>query len=78
MGQVHWSVAVSSDLDQALRRFLTERGDMAESEFSRFVEEAVQARLFELTVEQIKERNRLVSQDEIMAAIDEALGSQSE
>jgi len=76
MGQVRWSVTVSEELDQALRRYLGEAG-AEQIELSGFVEEAVQARLFELTVEKIKARNQSVSQDEIMAAIDEALGGHS-
>ena len=40
---------------------------------SGFVGEAVQARLFELTVEDAKERNGRYPQSEILAAIEEAL-----
>ncbi|MCB1860036.1 MAG: hypothetical protein KDI63_17330 [Gammaproteobacteria bacterium] len=36
------------------------------------VEEAVQSRLFELTAERIKERNRPYNQNEILKAIDRA------
>ena len=39
------------------------------------MEEAVQARLFELTVQDVKQRNRECSQDEILEAIDEALAN---
>lgn len=39
------------------------------------MEEAVQARLFELTVEGVKKRNRSYSQKEILEAIEEALGT---
>ena len=35
--------------------------------------QSVQARLFELTVEDVKQRNRAYSQDEVLDAIDEAL-----
>ena len=42
-------------------------------DLSQFVEEAVQARLFELTVQDVKQRNRDYSQDEILYAIDKAL-----
>jgi hypothetical protein len=42
-------------------------------DLSRFVDDAVLARLFELTVEDVKERNRAQSQDEILEAIEEAL-----
>ena len=49
----------------------TKKGDI-----SRFVEEAVQSRLFELTVESVKERNRPHDQNEILEAIDEALAGE--
>lgn len=42
-------------------------------DLSRFVDEAVVARLFELAVDGVKERNRTHPQDEILAAIEEAL-----
>ena len=37
---------------------------------------SVQARLFELTVQDLKQRNREYSQDEILQAIDDALASE--
>ena len=48
--------------------------DLARHSFKEhFVGEAVQARLFELTVEDAKERNGRYPQSEILAAIEEAL-----
>ena len=47
----------------------------AKGYLSEFVEEAAQARLFELTVPDVKQRNREYSQDEILDAIDEALAN---
>lgn len=44
-----------------------------EGDLSRFVDDAVQARLFELTVQGVKDRNRPFSQTEILDAIDEAM-----
>lgn len=72
MSTVRWSIVVSEDTDRALRSFLARRG-MRKGDISHFVEEAVQARLFELTVQQVKDRNREYSQDEILSVIDEAL-----
>ncbi len=43
-------------------------------DLSRFVDEAVQTRLFELIVRDAKKHNRQFSQEEIMGAIEEALG----
>lgn len=72
MSNVRWSIVVRDEVDKALRTYLgrcgTKKGDL-----SQFVEEAVQARLFELTVQDVKQRNRDYSQDEILDAIDEAL-----
>ena len=42
-------------------------------DLSRFVNNAVLTRLFELTVEDAKERNRAQSQCEMLEAIEEAL-----
>jgi len=46
---------------------------MKKGDISQFVEEAVQARLFQLTVEGTKRRNQQHSQDEMLEAINEAL-----
>lgn len=72
MSSVRWSIVVRDDVDKALRAYLGERGTK-KGDLSLFVEEAVQARLFELTVQNVKQRNREYSQDEILEAIDEAL-----
>ena len=72
MSTVRWSIVVSEETDRALRSFLARRG-MRKGDISNFVEEAVQARLFELTVQQAKDRNRDYPEDEILSAIEEAL-----
>lgn len=74
MSNVRWSIVVRDDVDKALRAYLGRRGTK-KGDLSQFVEEAVQARLFELTVQDVKQRNREYSQDEILAAIDEALAN---
>jgi len=75
MSNVRWSIVVRDEVDRALRSYLARRGTK-KGDLSRFVEEAVQARLFELTVEDVKARNQAYSQDEILEAIDEALASE--
>jgi len=55
-----------------LRSFLAQRGTK-KGDISRFVEEAIQSRLFELTVECVKAHNRPQDQNEILETIDEAL-----
>jgi hypothetical protein len=72
MSNVRWSIVVPEETDRALRTFLAERGTK-KGDISRFVEEAVQAHLFELTVESVKERNRPLDQNEILEAIEDAL-----
>ncbi len=74
MSNVRWSVVVSEETDRALRSWLGATG-VRKGGLSRFVGEAVQARLFELTVEDAKERNGVYSQSEILAAIEEALAA---
>ena len=75
MSNVRWSIVVPEETDRALRSFLARRGTK-KGDISRFVEEAVQSRLFELTVESVKERNRPLDQNEIVEAIDEALAGE--
>ena len=72
MGNVRWSVVVPKETDRALRSFLARKGGK-KGDISRFIDEAVQARLFELTVTSLKRRNRTYSQKEILATIEDAL-----
>lgn len=72
MSNIRWSVVVPEDTDRALRSYLARTGGK-KGDLSRFVDDAVLARLFELTVKDVKERNRAQSQDEILEAIEEAL-----
>jgi hypothetical protein len=74
MSNVRWSIVVRDDVDKLLRAYLGQRGTK-KGDLSQFVEEAVQARLFELTLQDVKQRNRECSQDEILEAIDEALAN---
>jgi hypothetical protein len=67
-----WTLVISDETDKALRRYLAQRG-AKKGALSNFVEEAVQQRLFELIVQDLKDRNTAFSQEEIMSAIDEAL-----
>ena len=72
MSNIRWSVMVPEDTDRALRSYLA-RNDGKTGDLSRFVDNALLARFYDLTVEDVKERNRAHSQSEILEAIEEAL-----
>ena len=72
MSNIRWSIVVPEDTDRALRSYLGRNGGK-KGDLSRFVDDAVLARLFELTVEDVKKRNRVQSKVEILEAIEEAL-----
>ena len=72
MSNIRWSIVVPEDTDRALRSYLARTGGR-KGDISRFVDNAVLTRLFELTVEDVKERNRAQSQKEIIEAIEDAL-----
>jgi len=72
MSNIRWSIVVPEDTDRALRSYLGRTGGK-KGDLSRFVDNAVLARLFELTVEDVKVRNSAQSQDEILEAIEAAL-----
>ena len=74
MSNIRWSVVVPESTDRALRTHLARKGGK-KGDISRFIDEAVQARLFDLTVENVKKRNRAHSQKEILEAIEEAAGA---
>ena len=73
--QAGWNLVVSRDTDKSLRQFLAEEGRARKGELSRFVEEAVCARIFETAVAKAKAKakNRGRSLKEIQYAVDEAL-----
>jgi Ribbon-helix-helix domain len=68
-----WNLVVSQNTDHALRQFLASQGRGRKGELSRFVEDAVRARILELEAEQAKAENSGLSPALIEDAIDEAL-----
>jgi hypothetical protein len=68
-----WNVAVSDETDQALRLFLASRGGGRKGDLSRFIEEAVQAHILELSAEEAKAANASIAEQDIDAMVDEAL-----
>jgi hypothetical protein len=73
MNTIRWNVAVSADTDQSLRMFLASQGGGRKGDLSRFIEEAVQAHILELTAEQAKLANAELSEPELSAMVDEAV-----
>lgn len=68
-----WSLVVSTATDRALRQFLAGQGGGRKGDLSRFVEEAVQARILDLSVRQAKTQNAGQDEDAIRDAVEEAL-----
>ena len=66
-----WSITVSSETDKAVRTYIAQTGGK-KGDLSLFIEKAVQKRLFELTVDNIKIRNSEFPQQEILSTIAEA------
>ena len=67
-----WSLSVSQDTDASLREYLGVQG-MKKGDLSRFVEEAVRWRMFDNTVQTIKQRNADQDPAALQALIDQAL-----
>lgn len=73
MEMTRWNVAVSATTDQDLRMFLVSQGRGRKGDLSRFIEEAVQAHILELTAEQAKAANINVNETELASMVNEAL-----
>lgn len=71
--KTRWSLVVSEDIDRALRTYLAQHG-LKKGDLSRFVEEAVKDRLFDLAVTEVKDRNARYDGTAILETIEEALG----
>ena len=69
---IRWTLVVSKETDVALRTHLARRG-MRKGDLSKFVEDAVQWRVLQDTVAEVKARNANTPPEEIEAAIEEAL-----
>jgi hypothetical protein len=73
MPATRWNLVVSTTTDVTLRQFLANQGGGRKGDLSRFVEEAVQARILELSSKQAKAENSNVKSETINGAIDAAL-----
>lgn len=69
---MRWNIKVSEETDRRLRVYMSEEGLEGES-LSRFVEEAVEEKLFGLTVQRVKERNAGYPSEEVEGAVAETV-----
>jgi len=69
---VRWSLKVSKDTDLSLRTFLGSQG-AKKGDLSKFVEDAVNRRVLQCTVQDIWQRNAETDPDEIQRIVDEAV-----
>lgn len=76
MNSMRWNIVVSSNTDRSVRMHLAGEGRGRKGGLSRFVEEAVRARIFDLTAERVKAANAGVSEEDLSAIVAEALGWQ--
>jgi hypothetical protein len=73
MRSIRWNVAVSADTDQSVRMYLAAQGGGRKGDLSRFIEDAVRARILELTAEQAKAANADVSEADLATIVSEAI-----
>ena len=65
------TVTVTRETDLALRAYLGAQG-MRKGDLSKFIEDSVRWRMFDRTVQAVKERNASLDPDALQAVIDEA------
>ncbi|MBX9700285.1 MAG: ribbon-helix-helix domain-containing protein [Acetobacteraceae bacterium] len=73
MATARWNLVVSDRTDAALRTALAAQGRARKGELSRFVEEAVLARILEIEAAAAKQANAERDGSAIAAAVDEAV-----
>ncbi|MCF8038129.1 MAG: ribbon-helix-helix domain-containing protein [Desulfohalobiaceae bacterium] len=67
---IRWNITIPEKTDRAVRTFLARTGGK-NCDLSRFVDEAVRKRVFDLTVNEIKDRNAQYDQQEILELINQ-------
>lgn len=67
---VRWNITIPEETDRMVRAFLARNGGK-KGDLSRFVDEAVRRRVFDLTVQQVKDRKAGYDQQEILELVDE-------
>ena len=73
MSSVRWNVVVSPDTDRSVRMYLAGQGGGRKGDLSRFIEEAVRARILELSADQAKAANADVDESDLSEIVSEAL-----
>ena len=68
-----WNLVVSKETDKSLRQFLANEGGGRKGDLSRFVEETVKERIYDLTAQAIKQENASRTPEEIYEIVEEAL-----
>ena len=67
---VRWNIIIPEETDRIVRDFLARNGNK-KGDLSRVVDEAVRRRVFDLTVQQVKDRNAGHDQQEILELVDD-------
>ena len=65
-----WNLSIPEETDRTVRIFLGRNGGK-KGDLSRFVDEAVRRRVFDLTVQQVKDSNAGYDQQELLKLIDD-------
>ncbi len=73
MSTARWNLVVSQETDDALRQVLAAEGRARKGGLSRFVEDAVRARILQIEAEAAKRANAGRGEAEVADAVDEAL-----
>jgi hypothetical protein len=68
-----WNLVISTETDSALRQYLAAIGGGRKGDLSKFVEDAVRVRVFELTARRAQQENKGRTRKEIESAVAEAL-----
>jgi hypothetical protein len=70
--RIRWTINVSEETDRDLRVFLAERGTK-KGDLSKFVEEAIQERLYQLAIAEAQARNAELGDEAAADLADEAV-----
>ena len=69
MNSVDWNIADSPDTHQSVWRYLAVQGGGRKADLSRFIEDAVRARILALSAEQAKAANANVDEDYLVVKV---------